>query len=271
MRIYNYVMRQMFHSKRFIVNIISACFLSLVSIYFLRQITVELSGVFMDMLEAYREGNHYNLWILSLHSLTVLNNFYDDDILTGVIPGSFLQLLTTLLITLFVYDAYHSGYLKYAVMKGIRRRTIYTSYVVTGILGIVPIVLIYELGVMMALYLDGRLHVMCWPQVIITVLVQFILLCSFSVMISAVILLMGNVEGIILSLGLVMTLPMMPNFIMLYTGGRINIAPIMILSLMENVYTFSPQMDVWAVMVALVTAVLAYTFGLVIFQNLNFK
>lgn len=271
MKVYRYVLGQMFCSKKFIVYIVSASILSLTSILLLREITEEYSGALMSMLEVYRVGDHYDLWILSLRSLNVLKGFYDDEILMGVLSGSFLQMLAVLLITMFVCDAYNSGYLKYALMKGVRRRILFNSYLISGVLGIIPIALVYETGVIIALILDGRMHLMNPAKVMLTVLVQFVLLISFCVVIAVLIMLIGNVYGIVMCIGLVLVLPTMPNYIMLYSDGRINIAPIMITSLIQKVYSFSIGMNIWAVFVAFVTAALAYICGLIIFENLNFK
>ena len=271
MRIYGYVMKQMFCSRKYIFYILTAALLSFASVAVLNEFVDGYAETFLGISEGYRVGEHYNLLILSLDSLDSLQKYYVDDIVTGVLPGSFIQMLLVLLAAGFIYDAYNSGYLNYALMRGIGRRRLFNSYTMCSLLGIIPVVIIYESGVVAALAFEGRLHISEPLKVMAVIAVQLVLLAAFCTVIALIMLVLGNVYGMLLCICLVLTLPVLPNYIMMYSDGTINIEPIMILSLIQRVHTYSAGMNVWAVIVSLLTVAVVYLFCSVCFTNKIFK
>ena len=185
LNIFGSALQRGFTSRTYMRLVFCTAFLSLTSVYLLKSFVQETRNISDKLLEVFRSGEGYNIGIFSIMDLDILHRENCDDILRGILSGTFSQLLCVGAATSFVCSEYRNGYIRIALIKGIKRQSLCIYYMAISILIVLPLLLIYVLGIICSLAMNGYMHIQDGKTIIMIMCNQIIMLSSFCACVGA--------------------------------------------------------------------------------------
>ena len=270
-RSFRSALRRLYCMYGYWLQVLSAVMIAFFSPYLFQLIVQAAEQMSPEIIEAFRQGNNYNIGVLSVPSLDIINGQYSDRIITGVLSGSFCHCLIVVVATRFIGKECSGGYINLAIMHGVSRTKLYAQYIgISAIASALPIAM-YPIGVFISVSTGTSMTIENTGSLMITLAVQFIMLLAVSVCFSAIAIMFEGGGATMLGMGTVLVLPLLPNYISIFTGGKVNIEGYMLLSRLVNSGDMAVENIAGNLAVALITAAIFYLIGWLVFAVKNFN
>lgn len=261
----------MFTSRTYWFKVVTAMLLAIASPYILVMVIEAANQLSDEIIGVFRQGNSYNIGILSVTSLDIMNERSCDRLITGVLSGSISQSMILVVATGFISSEFSGGYVNLAIMHGEMRTKLYAKYIGVNAIGSLVPIIIYPVGVALSAMLLYNMQIEDMGLVISTLTLQGIMMLAIVVCISAVSIMFDGTGATIIGLCFVFAMPLIPNYLRIFTNDKINIENYMLISRLVNSSDALTANAAGDIAVALVTAAVFYCIGWMIFATKNFK
>lgn len=268
MKIIKASLKRLFFSPKYLTHIIFAAILSILSVNILKIFDNAAYFFPPEVVNAFKIGDNYNIGILSLRTLDITERIFCDDIITGILSGSFSHCLLVFLITTFIGFEKKSGYLKFAIVRGENRNKLYTKYIISSVMSLLPFVVVYQLGVLLSLVINGLTEIQNINYVLMIVAIQVFMTIGIGVGVAVTSVLIKN--AVIICLCVVLIAPLLPSYISVFTKGKIDISNYLLLSRLIVSGTMNEMDFIPNICLTLLTATLFYIIGLLWFKYKDF-
>lgn len=224
-----------------------------------------------EVFETFKSGNTYNIGILSINRIDAINDYNSNELITGILSGSFLICIVATYISMFICSEYKNSYITVAITHGQTRFSMYNQYVMVTTIASIPISMISVLGVFLSLAANKILIIDNITIIMNTLLFQLILIVFCSVCFACVSIMLEKHRAIAICVSSVFLIPLLPGYIQILTKGTMNIESYSLLSILIHSANFDNVEMVKCIIVAVITALTLYSIGLYIFQKRNFE
>lgn len=205
-------MKRFVFSSEYMISAITAIVISIMSVPLLWVILENSRRLSPELLEMFKSGGRYNLIILTLPTLEVEDLLYYDVIAEEVLSGSIVQYIVVLLVGIYTVTDIKNSYMKLSIIKGVYRYAISLQYIIVSVLGVIPIMLIYECGVIISMRIQGILIIKNMGQLISLVIIRSIMLCTIAADMCAFAMILKEYRAVIIGVFCVITLPSFPYY-----------------------------------------------------------
>lgn len=258
-------------SKKYLIHLALTLFTAFFSIHLLKAIYQTTTLMPPEVFEAFKSGNTYNIGVLSITRLDAINDYNSNELIMGILSGSFLICIIATYISMFICSEYKNSYITVAITHGQTRFSMFNQYVIVSAIASIPISTISVLGVFLSLAANRILMIDNITNLMNTLLFQLILILFCSVCFACVSIMLEKHKAIAICVSSVFLIPLLPGYMQILTKGTINIESYSLLSLLIH----SPNYDnigmVKCIIVAVITALTLYSISLYIFQKRNFE
>ncbi len=258
-------------SKHYIAYLILAFICAVFSINFLDAVYQTTSFMPNEVFESFKSGKVYNFGLLTVSQLDYINTKYFDEILMGILSGSFVHCMLAISVSTFIGSESKSGYLVIAITHGQKRVLLFNQYILCSVISVVPLVVVTLSGTLLSLLLNGMVVFENVAIIIKTILLQFIMLSVLCICIASIAFLIQGYKSVILCVSGVLILPLMPNYIKIFTRGKIDLNPVMLLNLLVNSGTMYESSILNSILISVMTAILFYAVCMLSFRNRSLK
>lgn len=258
-------------SRKYLVHLVITFLTAFFSIHLLKAIYQTTALMPSEVFETFKSGNTYNIGILSINRIDVINDYNSNELITGILSGSFLICIVATYISMFICSEYKNSYITVAITHGQTRFSMYNQYVMVTTIASIPISMISVLGVFLSLAANKILIIDNITIIMNTLLFQLILIVFCSVCFACVSIMLEKHRAIAICVSSVFLIPLLPGYIQILTKGTINIESYSLLSILIHSANFDNVEMVKCIIVAVITALTLYSIGLYIFQKRNFE
>lgn len=269
-KVFRSAVLRIFCSPSYWFKLLSVMFLAAVSPYILEVFAQSAAMLPPQVTEAFRQGNGYNIGILVVPDLESNMLTRCDEILTGVISGSVVQCFAVFAVTGFIAKEFSCGYIKLAIMHGAKRSLIYAEYMGLSAVISLPLIILSPLCVYVSLAVKYHLTVEEPSVVLLTLVVQSVMLAAAAVCFAGISFSLNGKGGSVIGIGAILALPLIPNYIGIFTGGKVRIEGLLLVSRLvssgENIVSHAAA----DLITAGITAAIFGFLGLVVFRFRNF-
>lgn len=268
MKIIKASLKRLFFSSKYLIHMIFAAILSVTSVKVLKIFDDAVRFFPPEVINAFKIGDNYNIGILSLRTLDITDRIFCDDIITGILSGSFSHCLLVFLITTFIGFEKKSGYLKFAIVRGENRNKLYTKYIISSVVSLLPFIVVCLLGVSLSLAINGLTEIQNINYVLMIVAIQVLMIIGIGVGVAVISVLTKNAA--IICLCIVLIAPLLPSYISVFTKGKIDISNYLLLSRLIESGSMNEMDFIPTICLTLLAATLFYIIGLLWFKHKNF-
>ncbi len=270
-RVLKTAVTRLFLSGNYCIKVICAAMLAFVSPYILEMFGQAAKMISPQIVEAFHQGTGYNIGVLKVSSLDILNEPYCDRIITGVLSGSLSHCIIATVAAGFIKREFLGGYIVLAIMHGQSRTALYAKYTLVSIIAIILPVIAYPMGVYISLLIRGAAAVENAKNIIGILFLQIYMLAALTVCFSSLAIMFDGRGATAVCLCLVISLPYVPNYLSIFTSGKVDIEKYMLLSRLVNSGNASLSGTGEDILIATVTAAVCYCLGWIVFANKNFN
>ncbi len=268
MKIIKASLKRLFFSSKYLIHIILTAILSIMSVKILKIFNNAVCFLPTEVVNAFKIGNNYNIGILSLRTLDITDRIFCDDIITGILSGSFSHCLLVFLITTFIGFEKKSGYLKFAIVRGENRNKLYTKYIISSAVSLLPFIVVCQLGVLLSLAINGMTEIQNINYVVQVVAIQVLMIIGIGIGVAVISVLTKNAA--IICLCIVLIAPLLPSYISVFTKGKIDISKYLLLSRLIESGSMNETDIITNICLTLLTGMLFYIIGLLWFKHKDF-
>lgn len=244
---------------------------ALVSIDFLKAVYQTTNIMPKEVFESFKTGEVYNFGLISVREIDFSQLKFFDEILLGVLSGSFIQCMIAIIVSTFIYNEYKSGYFEIAISHGQSRIQMFLQYAACSILSIIPLLLVSIIGVNISLLYNGMFVFENVSMIIETIILQFIMLCALCICIASSSLLIHGYKSIVINVSAILFLPLLPNYISVFTKGKVNIDSFLLLNRLINSGADHNNNIINLILLSIITAILFLLPCIGYFKNRNFN
>ena len=228
MKIIKPSLKRSLFSSRYLIHITVTVILSIMSIEILKAFEKAALLFPQNVIDAFKSGDNYNIGILSLPSLNAADNTSCDNIITGILSGSFFIFLIVFLITSFIGSEKKGGYMLFAITKGAKRSKLYTKYIITSVISLFPLIITCQIGVIFSLLINGIAKIQNIKRVFVIVGIQILIIIAIGICVTVVSFLAKKAS--LVCLCAVVIVPLLPNYLSVFTNRKIDITNYLLLS-----------------------------------------
>ena len=263
--------KRIFLSTKYLIHVVLTLLLSFFSLRILEMVNQVSEVMPSEMMDAFRTGGMYNIGILSVSRLNVIDGPFYDEMLLGVLSGSFMQCILAVLVSTFICSEYKNGYVGLAIMHGQKRMSIFNQYILVSSILIIPLIITSVVGTLISLSVHNMVSFSNANQIIGILLIQTFMLIAVGISITSFSIMVGNNKAIGVSVGGIFILPLIPSYIRVFTNGKVNIDRFLLLNQLI-ISGNSDEINITQyVLVALTTSMFFYIVGLTVFKYRNFE
>lgn len=268
-KVFSSAINRIFLSFNYWYKFVTVVILAFISPYILTFIVNAATRLSPDILETFREGNNYNIGILSIPGLddSILNDC--NAIILGAISGSVTQCIAVFAATNFIAREFDGGYIKCIIMHGVKREVLYAKYVAVGFVGSLPITLASPLFVTISLMIKTCM-IINFAEILPKLCLQALMMQSLTICFSAISLAIGGKGGSLIGLGVILTFPLIPSYVKLFSKGKIDISNWTLVSLLVNSGGAEELNTIGIIVTSLLTAVISFFLGCLVFCLKNY-
>lgn len=267
MKFFRSALYRVFTSKQYWLQMGVAALLSFFGIFLIKEMQDKIWILPREVLEVFKMGQNYNIGIVALPDLSVLNEPYCDAIIGDVFSGSVAQLLIVFAVVTFLCSDLQNGYMHIAVMKGQARYIICFQYMGIAFIMVLSFMLCYMVGILAALLCNQMLVVKAPLALCITLFIQIIMMGGIGICAAALTVMIGNRDVKIIVMCLILALPLAPNYLYILTQGKIQIEKWILVSQLISLNNKNGSGILWDLLLTLLT-VGAFMIGeLYVFQT----
>lgn len=263
--------KRIFLSTKYLIHVVLTLLLSFFSLRILEMVNQVSEVMPSEMMDAFRTGGMYNIGILSVSRLNVIDGPFYDEMLLGVLSGSFMQCILSVLVSTFICSEYKNGYVGLAIMHGQKRMSIFNQYILVSSILIIPLIITSVVGTLISLSVHNMVSFSNANQIIGILLIQTFMLIAVGISITSFSIMVGNNKAIGVSVGGIFILPLIPSYIRIFTSGKVNIDRFLLLNQLLISGNSDEINTTQYVLVALTTSMFFYIVGLMVFKYRNFE
>ncbi len=271
LKIFKTALQRLFFSRSYLAKIICAFILAFISPYILEMVSQAAKLLSPQIVEALRQGNGYNIGILQVPSLDILNQPYYDRIITGILSGSLFHCLIAVVAAGVIKQEFSGGYVNLAVMHGQSRSALYAKYTLANVVGVIPMIIVYPAGVYISLLSRGSTAYESMARIIGILFVQSFMIIALTVCFTSIGIMFDGKGAAFTCICLALSLPYVPNYLSIFTNGKINIEKYVLISRLINSSEMSMPDAGGHILTAIITAAVCYCLGWLVFENKNFN
>ena len=260
---------RLFGSGRYWIEVVVAILTCFISPYIMEMVSKMIETVSPEIIEGFRQGNVYNIGFLSLPSLDIGDYHSCDRIIAGVLSGSVTQCLLVVISTTFIASEFSGGYFIRALVLGYNRSALLTKYLAVAIIGTLPIIIICPASVYVSLELKLKIPITNYSLLMGVLAEQTFMLLGLVVCCTSLAVVVRGKGATIIGLSCVMILPLLPNYIQVFTGGNVKIDKYMLMSRLVNSCNMDPS--IYDIIITVVTVAIIYGLGRLITAARNFN
>lgn len=258
-------------SKKYLFYLLTTLLCAIFSINFLDAVYQTTKFMPNEVFESFKAGEVYNLGVLTVRDLDCSQMQYYDEILMGILSGSFMQCILALSISSFICSEFKNGYIEIAIVHGQRRIALFNQYVLCAIIMVIPLVVVVILGTSFSLFLNEMFSFESTSAIIKTIAIQFIMLSALCVCLVSCSIIIQGFKAVILCMSGIMILPLIPNYINVFTKGKINLNCIMLLNQLINSSNVDENSRLKMLLISIITGLTFYIICMQVFRIRNFK
>lgn len=271
MRFFIACLRRALFSKKYAIHLVTTFLLSLLSVKLLKAINQTTNLMPKEVFDTFKTGNTYNIGVLTVSKLDILDNHYYDEIITGVLSGSFLLCIIATFISLFVCSEFKNGYIKVAITHGQKRSSMFNQYLILSVVLSLPISAISIIGVSVSLSINKMVSYENHSHIIQILVFQTFLIIICSICFLCVSMMLEKYKSVAVCVSSVFVIPLLPGYIRILTKGKINIESYSLFSILIHSQNYNNTEILKGVIIAIITALLLYLMGLNFFQKRNYE
>ena len=257
-------------SKRYLIHLLLTFVLSSFSIQFLDAINQTSHIMPPDVFEVFKSGNKYNIGVLTVSRLDIMNEPYHDELLMGILSGSFFICIIASLISGFICSENKNGYVKIAITHGQSRFSLYNQYVLVSVLSSVPIIISSLIGIVFSLSLHNMLMFRSIKNILQVLILQAILIFFCSLCFACVAIIIKDYRAVAVCVSSVFIIPLLPGYIHIFTAGQVELEKFFLLNQLIHSSDFVNLNVGVSILTAVVTSAIIYIVGWLCFYNCNF-
>lgn len=244
--------------------------LALFSPYILEMVSEAAKSLPGQLVEVFRQGGGYNIGILTVPSLELNTLTRADEIVTGILSGSVTQCVIAFITTSFIAREFDGGYFNLAMMHGEKRLMIYLKY--TGVCAAMslPAIVVSPICAGIALSAGYDLKIEDFASVLMTLGVQTIMLLAMIICFMSISVALDGRGAAIIALCSILALPMVPNYIRVFTEDKIRLDGLFLVSRLVNSADNIGGHAAGDLLTAAVTALIFFGLGQLIFSQKKF-
>lgn len=269
-RVFTAAVLRLFCSPKYWIKLASVLILAFASPYVLDVFIDASKNVSEEILEAFRIGNNYNIGVLTVPSLNYSSEISCDRLVSGVLSGSVIQCVIVMISTRFIADEFSFGYIKYAIISGQRRPVIFLEYIAINIASSVIPALACPLCVLLSLCLKEQAVIQNPELMAGTIISQLIMLLAICILFSVIAFFTDGKGATLLGLCSILVMPLAPNYISIFTKGKISVEGAFIFTRLVNSCEMSADSFSGDIIIALITSVAFVVIGLIVFEVRNY-
>lgn len=243
--------------------------LAAVSPYILSVVSRAAELLPAEAVEAFRQGNCYNIGILTVPSLEagIHENF--NAMALGVLSGSFAQCLAVFAATGFIGGEFSGGYFKLAIMRGEKRPILFTKYIALSVISALPLIVLSPAAVIASLAASGNGGSLA--EIAPTLAVQAVMLSALVVCFASIAISLDGRGGSIVGIAAVIALPLIPHYLNIFTNGKVQIKGLFLTSRLADSALGITNDVSGDLLAAAVTAAVFYLLGMMVFLSKNYE
>ncbi len=262
---------RLFTWKYFLIQFLIMISVAIFSPVLLRDFCRVLDEMPKDFTETFRMGNVYNIGILTVPTLD-FSKIDVMDILTGLFSSIGFQIMIVLLVCTFIIKEYKCGYIHRAIMKGCGRVKLFFKYVFLLFLVMLLVISVYLicLGFSAGItkgYEPSDIHV---GKMFLQVYNQIVMIISVVVIAAIVTLLIPDFKAIIIVESSIVIMPYVPVYLDSFLGKQLNIGKYILFYRLVQSGHNADLTIVGDILVAVLTSVIIYIVGVMIFRRIVF-
>ena len=203
-------------SKRYLTELITTVVLALLSVLLLSEIEAAAAKLPPEFLDVFRFSGGYNIGVLTIPSFDAMKSGFADNLILGVVSGSFSQYLVIIIVSTFISDEHCKGYFELALVNGMSRMRLCLRYSVGG--------------VAISASLNGYSGINDISGIASKLAVQIVLSACIGVLTASVSIAAGGRKAIAICLSFAVGLTFLPSYLMIFTGIDISrLSPVSLL------------------------------------------
>ncbi|MDE6727264.1 MAG: hypothetical protein K2J80_04910 [Oscillospiraceae bacterium] len=259
-----------FLSVTYWFKLMGVVLLAAVSPYILSVVTQAAQKLPPEAVEAFRQGNCYNIGILTVPSLEVGIHTNFNAMALGVLSGGFAQCLAVFAATGFIAGEFSGGYFKLAIMRGEKRPILFTKYIALSVVSSLPLIVLSPVAVMASLAAGGNASSSSPADIAQTLAVQAIMLMALVVCFASIAISLDGRGGSFIGIAAVIALPLIPNYLRIFTNGKVQIKGLFLMSRLADTASGITDSVSGDLLSAAVTAMVFFLLGMIVFLSKNF-
>lgn len=258
-------------SKKYTVHLAITFITAMFSIQLLKAIYQTTNLMPSEVFETFKSGNTYNIGVLSINRLDAFNDSNSNEILKGILSGSFLICIIAAFVSMFICSEFKNSYIKIAITHGQTRLALYNQYILISVIVSIPISIVGILGVLLSLAINRILVVDQVSDILSTILFQIIMIMICSICFACISILLEKHKAIAVCVSSVFLIPLLPGYMQILTKGRMNIEPYTLFSILIHSSNYNNVELLNGTIVAAITASILYFMSLFIFHKRNIE
>lgn len=258
-------------SKKYIVHLAITFITAMFSIQLLKAIYQTTNLMPAEVFETFKSGNTYNIGVLSINRLDAFNDSNSNEILKGILSGSFLICIIATFVSMFICSELKNSYIKIAITHGQTRLALYNQYIILSAIVSIPISIVAVLGVLLSLNINRILVVDQVSDILSTLIFQIIMIMFCSICFACISILLEKYKAIAVCVSSVFLIPLLPGYMQILTKGKISIEPYTLFSVLIHSSDYNKVELLKGTIVAVITASILYFMSLFIFHKRKFE
>lgn len=258
-------------SKKYLFYLLTTLLCAIFSINFLDAVYQTTKFMPSEVFESFKAGEVYNLGVLTVRDLDCSQMQYYDEILMGILSGSFMHCILALSISSFICSEFKNGYIEIAIVHGQRRIALFNQYIVCSVIMIIPLVLVVIFGTSFSLILNGMFSFKSAFVIVKTIAIQFVMLSALCVCVASCSIIIQGFKAVILCMSGIIILPLISNYINVFTKGEIDLSCIMLLNQLINSSSVDENNGLKMLLISIITGLAFYVVCMQGFRIRNFK
>lgn len=259
-----------FLSVTYWFKLLGVVLLAAVSPYILSVVTRAAQLLPAEAVEAFRQGNCYNIGILTVPSLETGIHTNFNAMTRGVLSGSLAQCLAVFAATGFIAGEFSGGYFKLAIMRGEKRGLLFTKYIALSVVSALPLIVLSPAAVIALLTVNGNASASFIADILPTLAVQAVMLAALVVCFASIAISLDGRGGSFVGIAAVIALPLIPHYLNIFTNGKVQIKGLFLTSRLADTALGITDGVSGDLLSAAVTAAVFFLLGMMVFLSKNF-
>lgn len=267
--VFRCALSRLFCSYRYWIEVLSAAIICFISPYIMEMVSKAAETLSPEIVEEFRQGNVYNIGLLSIPSLVIKDYTCCDRIIAGVLSGSITQSLIMVIVTTYISSEFSGGYFIRALILGENRSFLLAKYASASLVGCLLPIIICPLFTGISLTVKYGMPVSDFSNLFLTLLTQILMMCGLVVCcVSASILLTGK-GATILAIVCTMTSPLIPRYLQAILGRDLSIDDKILFCRLIKSSEMNPS--IFDFIVTIITLAIIYSIGWLVTAVRSFK